>query len=261
MEKHLLKFDTGFDYEKVRIDLPYPSVNHVEETNQLIYNKNPYVYDFDGEDDSDMDLPSGVIWATCNVGGVNPEDFGLFYQWGDTQGYKGACSEAESTPDNLETHFFGWSRYKYANGTANSMTKYNTSATYGSVVDNISVLLPEDDPVCIATNGEYRMPTYAEVKEIYEYANTTSRWTTHNDVPGRLFTSKSNGQQVFFPAAGFAMDANVGNVGTMGYYWSAEMFTAMSNMARYLVFNQSTVSWTYYYKCFGHTIRGVKVVK
>ncbi len=32
----------------------------------------------------DLGLPSGLKWATCNVGATNPWDYGDYYAWGET---------------------------------------------------------------------------------------------------------------------------------------------------------------------------------
>lgn len=56
----------------------------------------------------DLGLPSGTLWATCNVGATSPEDYGDYYAWGET-----------STKDT-----YYWTNYKYANGAHNKLTKY-----------------------------------------------------------------------------------------------------------------------------------------
>ena len=33
----------------------------------------------------DLGLPSGTLWATCNVGAVNPTDYGDYFAWGETE--------------------------------------------------------------------------------------------------------------------------------------------------------------------------------
>ena len=32
----------------------------------------------------DLGLPSGTLWATCNVGADNPEEYGDYFAWGET---------------------------------------------------------------------------------------------------------------------------------------------------------------------------------
>ena len=48
----------------------------------------------------DLGLPSGVLWATCNVGASNPEECGCYYAWGET----------------VEKANYSWSTYKWCQG-------------------------------------------------------------------------------------------------------------------------------------------------
>ena len=41
-----------------------------------------------GHEYVDLGLPSGTMWATCNVGADKPEDEGLLFQFGRVDGYK-----------------------------------------------------------------------------------------------------------------------------------------------------------------------------
>ena len=33
----------------------------------------------------DLGLPSGTLWATCNIGANAPEDYGDYFAWGETK--------------------------------------------------------------------------------------------------------------------------------------------------------------------------------
>ena len=33
----------------------------------------------------DLGLPSGILWATCNVGATKPEEYGDYFAWGETK--------------------------------------------------------------------------------------------------------------------------------------------------------------------------------
>ncbi|MCI7430492.1 MAG: hypothetical protein MSS84_06410, partial [Bacteroidales bacterium] len=70
-----------------------------------------------GHDYVDLGLPSGTKWATCNVGASTPEEYGNYYAWGET------------TPKA----YYDWSTYKWCNGSKTTLTKYNTSSSYGTV--------------------------------------------------------------------------------------------------------------------------------
>ena len=66
----------------------------------------------------DLGLPSGTLWATCNVGAEKPEDYGDYFAWGETT--------AKST--------YNWNTYKYCGGSSTTMTKYCTSTSTASTL-------------------------------------------------------------------------------------------------------------------------------
>ena len=156
----------------------------------------------------DLGLPSGLLWATCNVGADNPEDYGDYFAWGETQ------------PKDT----YNWSTYQYCNGSYNTLTKYcsNSSFGYHGFTDDLTTLLPEDDAATANWGSHWRMPTEEEWQELYR--NTTNTWTTQNGVNGRLFTA-SNGNSLFLPAAGYRTDSSLYLAGSYGYYWSSSLDT------------------------------------
>lgn len=157
----------------------------------------------------DLGLPSGTLWAACNVGAENPEDYGDYFAWGETQ----------------PKDYYNWSTYQYCNGGEgwNTLTKYcnYSSCGYNGFTDDLTTLLPEDDAATANWGEGWRMPTQAEFQELLD--NTTVTWTTQNGVNGRLFTS-SNGNSLFLPAAGCRWDGELGGLGSYGYYWSSSLY-------------------------------------
>lgn len=156
----------------------------------------------------DLGLPSGLKWATCNVGAENPEEAGLYFAWGETKGYSGI------TGDKI----FNFSDYKLCNGTIEPLilTKYNTNSQFGTV-DNLTTLELVDD-AAHQNDKTCRMPTVEDFNELM--ANTTSVVEALNGVNGRRFTSKINGNSVFIPSAGNCYNGSVNLVGDVGFYWS-----------------------------------------
>ena len=157
----------------------------------------------------DLGLPSGTLWATCNVGADNPEDIGDYFAWGET------------APKDI----YDWSNYRYG-GMANwlfAMTKYCTDSCYGfnGFVDNLTVLEPADDAATVNWGSDWRMPTKEDWKELY--LKTTCTWITQNGVDGRLFTSW-NGNSLFLPATGFRLEGELIGPG-LGIYWSSSLQT------------------------------------
>ena len=185
---------------------------------------------FNGHEYVDLGLPSGTLWATCNVGASKPEDFGNYYAWGET---------------SIKAKF-NWDIYKYCNGSDDQLTKYCNDSDYGynGFTDNLTTLLPEDDAATVNWGDGWCMPTADQWQELYE--NTTHTWTTQNGVNGRLFTSL-NGNSLFLPAAGFWLsdepDEHFRNIlsgksqgeiyffGCFGFYWSSSLSTDNPNCA------------------------------
>ncbi len=166
-----------------------------------------------------LGLPSGTLWATCNVGADTPEDYGDYFAWGETQ----------------PKDWYGWSAYQYCMGSYNTLTKYCNNSVYGynGFTDNLTILQPSDDAATANWGNGWRMPTKEEWQELYQ--NTTHTWTTQNGVNGRLFTA-SNGISLFLPVAGFRWVGELCNVGIFGYYWSSSLGTDDPDFAWCLYF-------------------------
>jgi len=163
---------------------------------------------FEDHDYVDLGLPSGLLWATCNVGADTPEEYGDYFAWGETQP-KG---------------YYYWNTYRYSNGSDNTLTKYCNDSSYGynGFIDNLTILLPEDDAATANWGNDWRLPTYGEWNELL--SNTTCTWTTQNGVNGRLFTS-SNGNSLFLPAAGYHIYSSFYGAGNYCNYWSISLYT------------------------------------
>lgn len=138
--------------------------------------KNGYVGIESGYQWVDLGLPSGIKWASCNVGAEKPEDYGNYYAWGEV----------------LPKEDYSWATYKYANGNYNKLTKYCNQASFGAngFIDNKTTLDPEDDAAYMNWGGSWRMPTYAEWLELLNYCTWT--WTTQNGINGYQVASKTN---------------------------------------------------------------------
>lgn len=138
-----------------------------------------------------MGLPSGVQWASCNVGAARPYELGLYFSWGNIEGHE--LSE----------------EYDF------SQAVYDTTPA-AAISENLSL---DQDAARAYLHSSWRMPTTAEFQELYN--NCTSVWTTLNGVYGRLFTSNLNGNQLFFPAAGYFNGPSNNSRGGIGDYWSS----------------------------------------
>lgn len=200
-----------------------------------------------------VDLGLTVKWAKYNIGATSESDYGLYFQWGDTQGYT-----AEQVGSGSGKKYFGWEDYKYWTGNTGSgssgMTKYNST-------DGKKVLEASDDAATANMGGQWRMPTEAEFNELINTANTTSAWTTVNGVVyGAKFTSKKSGytdKYVFFPAAGLCYDGSLYNKGGFGYVWGSTLYSSDVIYGRDLNISNGYRFMTRDSRRFGISVRGV----
>ena len=181
----------------------------------------------DGHEWIDLGLPSGLRWATCNLGATTPEEYGEYYAWGETD----------------SKWNFAQLTYKW-NKSSNLITKYNISSTLGTV-DDKTALDSEDDAAIVNWGGSWRMPTNAECTELIEKCNWT--WTDQNGVMGRLVTGP-NGKSIFLPAAGYRDGTDLYVNGSWGEYWTSSLWTDYSQMAMLMSAGWSGVD-------IGHDIR------
>ena len=188
----------------------------------------------------DLGLPSGLLWATCNIGADAPEDYGDYFAWGETQ------------PKDT----YNWSTYQYCNGSNNTLTKYCNKSTYGynGFTDNLTTLLPEDDAATANWGNDWRMPTKAEWQELYNHTICTR--TTQNGVNGRLFTA-SNGNSLFVPAAGFRNGSSLSLAGSYGSYRSSSLFTSTPYNEWFFFFNSTDYYMYMGNRSYGFTVRPV----
>ena len=193
----------------------------------------------------DLGLPSGTLWATCNVGASKPEEYGDYFAWGETE------------PKND----YSWSTYKYCQGTETTMTKYCTESYFGTV-DNKTELEPSDDAATANWGSGWQMPSIEQCRELSNYRYTTTTWTTLNGVYGRKITSKSNGNSIFLPAAGYRDATSLNGAGGGGYCWPRSLYTSYSINAYFLLFDSSHIGTDYNnYRYYGQSVRPVRVKK
>ncbi len=204
----------------------------------------------DGHFYVDLGLPSGTLWATCNIGAENPEDYGDYFAWGETTGY----NDGKTT--------FSWDTYNWCNGSYNTMTKYcnNSSYGYNGYTDDLTELDLEDDAAYVNWDPNWRMPSYDQLYELINSSYTTTEWTTQNGVYGRKITSISNGNSIFLPAAGYRYGSSLHDGGSYGYYWSRTLYTSSPYNARYLDFYSSRINTdSGYRRYYGHSVRPVRL--
>ena len=232
--KHIKIFSLTSEYETAKSGgtLITPNVSLINEDNSVRYL--PELEDpYNGHEYVEI---GGLKWATMNIGASKPSDYGLYFAWGDTQGYT-----AEQAGSGEGQKYFGWVDYKYGNGTSSpgstGMTKYNET-------DGKTILEPSDDAAAANWGGSWRMPTTDDFQTLGAAVNTA--WTQVNTVYGILCTDKTDSSKtLFFPAAGNCSNGSVKNVGNLGCYWSSSLYTDDRQNAYFLYFYSVNASWDY----------------
>ncbi|MDY3967235.1 MAG: hypothetical protein SO028_02360 [Prevotella sp.] len=130
----------------------------------------------------DLGLPSGNLWAKCNLGASAPEAYGDYYAWGEVE------PKQEYTKSNHKWYKEG--------APSQGFTKYNNE-------DGKLTLEDEDDAVIQKLGNGWRTPTLADFRELTNQKYTTIEKTTLNGVAGYQITSKKNKKSIFIPCAGF----------------------------------------------------------
>lgn len=159
-----------------------------------------------------VDLGLSVNWATCNLGATKPEETGLYYAWGETEGYT-----AEDVAAGKKA--FTDSDYKYY-VEPTVMSKYNKT-------DGLTVLEDSDDAAYIS-DGFCRMPSKEDLEELV--ANTTAKLETLGGVKGWRLTSTKNSNSIFIPYTGQYMDGQSYGMDNFGLLWSNTNAQSMMNV-------------------------------
>ena len=159
----------------------------------------------------DLALPSGLLWCEHNVGASTPYEHGLYFSWGNVEGH-------------AEGSGYDFSDAVYAQTPGATLTgNIPVNNTYDMARHNMG--------------APCRLPTSGEFVELNN--NCDSEWTDEDGVAGRRFTSRINGNSIFFPASGGYHGTSLNNRGASGYYWSSTWFSETN--ARILSFNSSNV--------------------
>lgn len=167
----------------------------------------------------DLGLPSGNLWAKCNLGASSPEAYGDYYAWGEVE------PKQEYTKSNHKWYKEG--------APSQGFTKYNNE-------DGKLTLEDEDDAVIQKLGNGWRTPTLADFRELTNQKYTTIEKTTLNGVAGYQITSKKNKKSIFIPCAGFK---NSEKPQTRAISDDEEVAVCMTNLRR--IDNMVYNAWTF----------------
>lgn len=179
----------------------------------------------------DLGLPSGRLWAKCNLGASSPEEYGSYFAWGET----------------TDKTTYSWSTYTHYKDSV--FTKYTSS-------DGLSTLDATDDAATARLGVNWRMPTKAEFDELLN--NCTATFTTSNGINGYLFTGP-NGNSIFLPMAGGRDGEGLLSGGESGFYWLSSLYSDDTDYAWGFLIDSESRYATSYYRMYGQTIRPVYV--
>lgn len=201
----------------------------------------------DGHEWVDLGLPSGTLWATCNVGASTSKSWGYYFAWGET-----------TTKDE-----YSYSTYKYCKGSYHTLTKYciDSSCGYNGFTDGKIELESKDDAATANWGSNWQMPSKEQFQELGD-PRYTYMYSPAN-IRGRLITSKINGNSIYLPPAGYMNDNGFGYYDETGYYWARSLNTSNNECAEGLFFESGMEYATYWgiTRVWGCSVRPVRVKK
>ena len=193
-----------------------------------------------GFDYIDLGLPSGTLWATCNVGASKPNEPGLYFQWGDTVGY---------TKDQIgKDKQFTWADYKWnPSGDGETFTKYKNPG------DKLEL---KDDAAHVYMGGSWHIPSPEQIQELIY--NTFQGRVMMERIGGNLFVSlKDMSKELCFPAVGHAENGSIRGYNGHSISWSSALSTHTTDFGQFLSDSDTSTYLSSYSRCYGFTIRGV----
>lgn len=179
----------------------------------------------------DLGLPSGLKWATCNVGASEPEEFGDYYAWGETE------PKSEYTSINSLTYKVSFRKLKKS-----------------GIIDESGILTNEYDAASVNWGDGWRMPTIEEYGELLD--ECTWNFASFNGINGYLVTGP-NKKNIFLPAAAFQQGTSIENIGDFGDYWSSTIVKELSGVSCSLGYSSKSYGRRRYARYAGRTIRPV----
>ena len=220
-----------------------------------------------------VDLGLSVKWANMNVGAARESDYGQFFAWGETEGHGsaiGSGTDEYNYPLAADGYDFNWANYKWSAGSkdGSEFSKYTDS--------NSATLEAADDAATANWGGSWRMPTEAELEELFKtnpYYTESDKidgysWVWQSDYQGSghagyLITVTKDcaqkGNSVFLPAAGYRDGASLYDQGSTGLYWSSSLIEDSPSCAWSLAFgSDNAVMDDGDYRCSGFPVRPVQ---
>jgi hypothetical protein len=166
----------------------------------------------------------GPYWATTNIGAEKPEDFGYYFWWGDTVGYKRVKDKWVASDGSSSDWCFDYDLWFEDFGTIvpHEEEPLLFLIDRGWITHDYNILVPEHDAAHVHWGGGWRMPTHDELYELEENCDWT--WKKVNGVDGYVVRGKGEyaAASIFLPAAGQGCGASLCNAGSEGGCWASD---------------------------------------
>ena len=194
----------------------------------------------------------GPYWAECNVGATKPEEYGYYFWWGDTIGYK------RNSANNGWVSVKDGSSFSFSSGNCSTDNKDNSQLQSMGYIDSTGNLVAKYDAATAHLGASWRMPTDAEFSALI--GNCTTTWTTRNGVYGRLVTGKDvySSKSIFLPAAGIGGDFSLYELGSYGLYWSSSPALDNFDSARFLQLSSGNFCSDDFFRYCGRSVRPLR---
>ncbi len=144
----------------------------------------------------DLGLPSGLRWATTNIGAESPEEYGSYFYWGGTIGQKSFSKATTPTSDQPMA-----------------------SLIEKGFCNEDSILTKEYDAAYRNWGEGWRMPTKKDFKELLD--NTIQEDAAIKGINGTLYKSRNNSNSIFIPLAGYYSGNTLRQANEYGQYWGS----------------------------------------
>ena len=198
---------------------------------------------------------NGPYWAECNVGATKPEEYGYYFWWGDTVGYRRNASND------------GWisvkdgSSFSFSEGNCSTYGKNKSQLQSEGYIDATGNLVAAHDAATVHLGEPWRMPTIAEIQALVD--NCTAMWTNNwngTGVNGQLVVGKGAyaSKSIFLPAAGYDYGLHFVNLGSYGYYWSSTPYPYGDTDMQSLTFGSGKLRSTWFDCYYGLSVRPLR---
>ena len=193
----------------------------------------------------------GPYWATTNIGAENPEDYGYYFWWGDTIGYKREDDKWVATDGSSPN-------YSFSSGNTPTYNKDIATLQSEGWITADSVLVPEHDAAHVHWGGNWRMPTEQELNDLRSNCDWT--WKTKNGVHGYVVKGKGTyaSASIFLPCAGLGNGTSLDRADSFGFYWPSVPSSDSNVDAWSLYFYSGYPSPNYFGRYRGQSVRPVQ---